>query len=277
MLLALAPAAASAQGGLRTLHVEALAMRADRSTLRVGEVFHLAIHVRVRERVAALDELVVPDVGTMQLLGDERSTTRAAAGTDIVETLTLEPTASGRVTFAPAYLDAIDARTHRPSRFSSNPVTVIVGAPAATAIATTHMAIAFATALLALLALVAALGILIALGRLRARRERASVTIAPPLAPPQPAAAVPPRDRVAAALHAFRTAPSPVTLLALRGELFRAAGASAGATLRDALRANGDGGLRAALMAAERAAFGPAEARADAAVELADATETWLR
>ena len=91
-------------------------------------MFHLAIHVRVRENVAALDELVVPDVGTMQLEGDERHVTSSPAGTDVVETLTLEPTAPGTFTFKRAYLDAIDARTRKPSRFSANPVRVVVGA-----------------------------------------------------------------------------------------------------------------------------------------------------
>src|SRR6202011_5562540 len=128
-LTALLTVPASA-ASLRTLHVEALSMRADRSHVAVGEVFHLAIHIRVRENVAALDELVVPDVGTMKLEGDERNVTSSPAGTDVVETLTLEPTVAGAFTLKGAYLDAIDARTHKPSRFSANPVRIVVGAPA---------------------------------------------------------------------------------------------------------------------------------------------------
>ena len=52
---------------------------------------------------------------------------------------------------------------------------------------------------------------------------------------------------------------------------------SPGATLRDALAATPDRSLRAALGAAERAAFGPASLRDDASRELVGATETWLR
>ena len=74
--------------GLRRLHVDALSMHADRTAVHVHEVFHLAIHTHVRERVSALDEIVVPDVGTMQLEGDERRVTQGANGTDVIETLT---------------------------------------------------------------------------------------------------------------------------------------------------------------------------------------------
>ena len=106
-------------------------MRADAQRIGVGQTFHVAIQVRVRERVAALDELVIPDVGTMHVLGDERRVTASPTGTTVVEVLTLEPVQAGSFTFTPAYLDAVDARTNRPSRFSSNPVRVIVVAPGA--------------------------------------------------------------------------------------------------------------------------------------------------
>lgn len=276
-LLALAPAAAPAQSGLRTLHVDALSMRADRSALRVGDVFHLAIHVRVREDVAALDELVVPDVGTMQLLGDERRTTRAGTGTDVVETLTLEPTARGRFTFAPAYLDAIDARTHRPSRFSSNPVTVSVTVPGPLEGGRARLVRRTLVVVLAAVGVAALAVLLIALGRLRSRRRRAVVTVAPPVAAPPPPPTLSARDRVAAALRTYRVAPAGAALLALRAELFAAAAAPDGATLRDALAGTSDRALREALLAAERAAFGPAHVRDAASVELAHATEAWLR
>jgi hypothetical protein len=46
--------------------------------------------------------------------------------------------------------------------------------------------------------------------------------------------------------------------------------------LRDALRAGADERLRAALIAAERTAFGPAHAREAAAVALVRTTEAWL-
>jgi hypothetical protein len=266
-------------GSLRTLHVDALSMRADSTHVAVGQVFHLAIHVRVRENVAALDELVVPDVGTMKLEGDERQVTSSPAGTDVVETLTLEPTAAGTFTFKGAYLDAIDARTRKPSRFSANPVRVVVGgAPSATTL--TMFAPIWRLMLGIMIAgslLLVALAALITVVRMRRRREPAIVVNAAapvePVAPPMPRTA---RDDVADALRAYRTAPANGSLERLRGALFVAAGTNAGATLRDALTATPDRALHAALVAAERTAFGPAHERDAASSELIGTAGAWL-
>ncbi len=266
LLCVLWPPRTQAQGGLRVLDVEALGMRADRSQVRVGEMFHLVIHVRVRENVSALDELVVPDVGTMQLLGDERRTTHGAGGTDVVETLTLEPTAGGRYTFAPAHLDAIDPRALRPKRFSADrAITVVVTAPAPAA-GGDGWDIGRSLATLVVMFVVMVAVALALLGRIRAKG---------PAAPPPPSLSTP-RERVAAELRAYRRSPGSTTLERLRAALFGAAGAAAGATLRDALR-NGDPALHDALRAAEGATFGPTEAREVASRELIDATEAWLR
>jgi hypothetical protein len=271
-------APAGAQTSLRPLRVRDLSMRADRARVHVHEPFHLAIHVHVSENVAALDELVIPDVGTMQMLGDERHTTHSAGGTDVVETLTLEPAAAGRFTFAPAYLDAIDARDGKPKRFSANrPVTVVVdaGAPLGEAVGGVLRWLA-AGALIVLGAGIAVVA-LVALGRRRRRREGPVVPVPQPAAVAAPPPANTPRDAVAAALRAYRVAPAAAALSMLRSALFAAAGAANGATLRDALSATNDHGLRGALLAAERTAFGPAYARDAASVELIDATEAWLR
>lgn len=260
---------------LRTLHVDALSMRADRANVAVGEVFHLAIHIRVRENVAALDELVVPDVGTMKLEGDERHVTSSPAGTDVVETLTLEPTAAGAFTFKGAYLDAVDARTRKPSRFSANPVRVVVGAGAP--VTPTMFAPVWRLMLGIILAgslLLAAVVAPIAVLTMRQRRAPPVVTVPPPVAPAQPPRT--PRDDVADALRAYRTAPATSSLMRLRGALFVAAGVNAGATLRDALAATPDRALHAALITAERTAFGPAHERDTSSAELIGATETWL-
>ena len=128
------------------------------------------------------------------------------------------------------------------------------------------------TALGALGAL-AVLGVLIGLVLRRPRREApaAPVVGAPPPAPRTV------RDEVADALRAYRTAPANGSLTRLRAALFAAAGASEGATLRDALSATPDRALREALVAAERAAFGPAHARDAASSDLIGSTEGWLR
>ncbi|HEX3549630.1 MAG TPA: hypothetical protein VHT53_04605 [Candidatus Elarobacter sp.] len=271
---------ASPANALRALHVDALGMHADRTQLHVGQVFHLAIHVHVRETVSALDELVIPDVGTMQLEGDERHVSASPAGTDVVETLTLEPTQPGSFTFAPAYLDAVDARTGKPSRFSSNPVHVVVVGPGPLTGVSGALEAARSAIITALLVF-GALGLLVTVAIVAARRSRrrlpAPVPIEPAMATPPPAAARTPRDAVRDALRVYRVAPSTAALMTLRGRLFEAAGVSAGATLRDARVATADPGLRAALDAAEQTAFGPAYTRDAAANALIDATEAWLR
>jgi hypothetical protein len=275
------PLDTQAQGGLRVLHVDALGMRADPSQVRVGEMYRLVIHVRVRESVAALDELIVPDVGTMQLFGDERRTTHGARGTDVVETLTLEPTAGGRYTFAPAYLDAIDPRNLRPKRFSADrAITVVVTDPAPAAGVDGWDLFRSLTTLVAVFVVIVAVALAL-LGRIRARRERslvADVTLCLSngrAALPSPSLSAP-RERVAEALHAYRRSPGSATLKKLRAALFGAAGAAPGATLRDALR-SGDPALHDALCAAECAAFAPTDAREGASRELIGATEACLR
>ncbi len=277
---AAAPAAAQAQA-LRTLHVSALSMRADRERVPIGTVFHLAIHVRVRENVAALDELVIPDVGTMQLLGDERSVTHGGGGTDAVETLTLQPSHSGAFTFRPAYLDAIDANTGKPSRFSSNAVRVEILPTAGAHPPPRYGALAERAVELVLLVLAA---IALVLGfrafvRLRRARARSEAHAAPPfVAPaPEPVPARTPREEVADALRTYRTAPAGPALRRLRAALFTAAGTNGGSTLGDALGGTSDHALRLALIAAERAAFGPPHERDGASSELVTAAEAWLR
>ena len=277
VLAMLAPAAAQSQG-YRTLHVDALSMRADRERVRVGEVFHLAIHVHVRENITALDELIVPDVGTLQLEGNERHVTHAASGTDVVETLTLEAAAGGTYHFAPAYLDAIDGRTRKPSRFSSNPVVVVVDAPAELP-SVRVVTVGLLELLVIVFALAAAVVVLVAV--VRARRKRAvapvpqPVVVAAPVPPPPPPRT--PRDDVADALRVYRNAPANGSLEQLRARLYVVAGARPGATLRDALAETSDDLLRVALIAAERTAFGPAHVRDTSSAELIDATEAWLR
>ena len=275
--LAVLFAAPAGAASLRTLHVDALSMRADRTHVAVGEVFHLAIHVRVRENVAALDELVVPDVGTMKLEGDERHVSSSPAGTDVVETLTLEPTAAGAFSFKGAYLDAIDARTRKPSRFSANPVRIVVGAAASSTYGVFAPIWRFMIGvMLAGSTLFVAFALVITAVRLRRRRARAVTEVAVQVERVAPAPPRTPRDDVADALRAYRSAPANGSLTRLRGALFAAAGLNTGATLRDALVATSDRALRDALVAAERTAFGPAHQRDASSAELVGTTDAWL-
>ncbi len=109
-----------------TLHVRRFTMSVDRTTVEVGEPFHLTIAAHFDEPVTQLDNLTLPDLSGFDSLGDERRCVATSAGSDCVETLTLAATVAGVRTIAGATLDAIDARTGKPSRFTSDPVTVTV-------------------------------------------------------------------------------------------------------------------------------------------------------
>jgi len=272
LALAAVPVLAGADS-LRALHVIALGMHADTTRVRIGEPFHIAVHVRVRENVAALDELVIPDVGRLQIIGDERHTTHGAAGTDVVETITLQAAAAGTYAIAPAYLDAIDARTGRPSRFSSNPLTIVVAPPGALLPQNPLGGLLRVLSWVALVLAVLALGAAV-IGYRRRRRTPVPAPASQPAPPPPPPRT--PHDDVADALRAYRVSPSGAALLRLRAALFAAAGASDGATLSDALAATSDARLRSALRAAERTAFGPANERDASSGELIDVTAGWL-
>jgi hypothetical protein len=276
LLAAIAAAIVASAGGagaqgLRTLHVETLTMRADRSAVPLGAELHLTIHARVRERVAALDELIVPEVGTMHLLGDERHVRQGPGGTDVDETLTLEPVDAGTVVIPGAYLDAIDGRTGKPTRFTANGVRITV-APAAGQGGDTVRRVA----LVLLGVLVAAIGIVLAARTLQRRAPPARAAVVPrdPL-PPVPVASA--RDAVRGAFAAYRRAPSRASLSGLRAALFAATGARPGSTARDAATATADAHLQVALRETEAATFAAPGARDVAADELIETLEVWLQ
>ncbi len=253
-------------------------MRADRRQVAVGEDFHLTIHARVAQRIDALDDLVIPDVGTMHVLGDERHVTHGPAGTDVDEVLTLEPAEPGLVTIAGATLDAIDDRTGKPTRFTADTVRIQIGPPASTGLPWERI-----------IAGVILGGAVVAMGALaltRLARPRRSAEIAPSVPAVVVAApvavALSPRDDVRVALRAYRAQPSRGTVDTLRAALYRASGVAGGATLADALRSVRDERLRTALRAADAAAFGPpatGESRAQPdgiETALSTAVESWL-
>jgi hypothetical protein len=87
-----------------------------------------------------------------------------------------------------------------------------------------------------------------------------------------------PGDPVRAALAAYRARGDDASLDALRSALFARAGAGAGATLADALRALGsrDPQLARVMAVAERARFGPTHERAPAARDLLVALDAYV-
>jgi hypothetical protein len=130
LLLALvgAPAAAAPVDPLQSLHVRTFSLSADKDAIRVGESVNVTITLRVDEPVDSIDNVILPELFGFQNLSDERHLQSSGAGTTYVETLTLQATEAGDHRIGPATLEAIDARTKRPTRFGSNTIVVRVAA-----------------------------------------------------------------------------------------------------------------------------------------------------
>lgn len=257
-VIVLAVGRASAQS-LPDLTITALSITSDRTAAPEGEAFHLRIHVHTKQRGAQLSSLVLPDVVNLTILGDEKRTAPAGDGTDYVETLTVAGVSPGEATVSPAYIDARDpSRSDKPFRFSSNRLRFRI--TAATASGTQSIADAAMHAvrialgvLIAVIALVT-LGFLIVRARSLAGKRKTYVTLpqARPVAKP-----VDHRPEVRDAtlvLASTRTRPAATQV---RAALFALAGARHNETLASLLKRipNEQRALRAALRAAERAAF----------------------
>jgi hypothetical protein len=277
-LLALVPAAAVAQE-LPRLTITALGLHADQTIVRPGAAFHVTVHVHVREKRDRLDELVLPALTNAIDLGDVRKRVPAVDGTDFYETLTVAAGTVGTASFTPAYIDAIDPRTGRALRYSSQPLNVRVAAGTTVADADPDALMrllrrAALTVAAIFVVLAIAIGLLV---RLLRRRPRPAVQAAPPPAPPARREA-PPGDPLRAAFDVYRARGDDATLDALRSVLFARAGAAAGATFADAVRALGsrDPQLTRVIAVAERARFGPVHERAAAARDLLALLDAYL-
>lgn len=252
-------------------------MHADRSVALVGEAVHVTIHVHVRERIARLENLVLPDLGGLEIIGDERNLSTSAGGTDYVEQLTLVGLAPGEARLTPAHLDAIDARNGVPTRFSSNPLTIRI---VATREPSSSLWLRWGRTLLVVLVgagvLVAAL-VLAAIVLLALARRSGPATAPPP--PPTVLYLPDSRSGLRAALEQMRREPGREGALAVRAALRSLAGAGPDETLAEVLlRLDGsNSALRGALRLAERAAFVD-DSRLQASIEeLTAAVEAMLR
>jgi hypothetical protein len=263
---------------LQHLTVTQLTLATDTATPRVEEPFHLVVTAHVRERVSRLENLDLPILAELELLGDEHTLASDAGGTTYRETITVVAHHSGKTTIAPVTLDAINARTGRAERYSSNSLTLDVGgmplvpqpAPAARSWLANALIVGGFT-------LVAVAGM-----ALVARRWSSGAPSAPPEIVLPPAQPVPPRDpraELREALAMLRTQRTRATAVGVRAFVRRMVGASDAETLDDVLRRPNvtDPLMRELLRALERAAFtydgdlGPAIDAAIVALERAAA------
>jgi hypothetical protein len=204
----------------------------------------------------------LPDLSGFESLGDERRCSSSPRGTQCVEIMTLMPTEAGDRTIGPAELDAVDARTSRPTRFRSNTVSVhVAGLPQPNPFFASLVDGLLRPLFSLLMAGVVAYALLWWVGRLRRMAP-----VPPPAPPPAPAPPPePPRLRVL--VEALAAQPTRPNVLAVRAELRRRVGAGEDETLAD-LTARGAGrdepDLRDALRAVELAAFVDESRLADA-------------
>jgi hypothetical protein len=259
-LAVLGPRATSVAGAqtLMRLHVRSLVLSADPQRLKVGDTLRLVMRAHVDERVARLDNVTLPDLSGFMVLGDERRCVPARRGTDCIETIGLSPTVAGTRTIAPVTLDAIDAKTGRPSRFASNPVrvSVVAGANmAAPSAVSAQLGGARRVALIVAL-IAAAIGALVwGFARVRSRPTPPKPVPAPVIELP---ASADETARLEDLLATLEGAPTRANVLAVRSCLRERIGARENETLVDLVKRDvvrpGDP-LSEALPQIERAAF----------------------
>ena len=247
----------SAAQALQRLTVDSFDLSADAASPKIDVPFHLIVRLRVRQHLAQIQNLDLPMLAQLELLGDYRETAARSHGTEYRETITVVAHTAGPIAIAPATLQAIDARDGKAKEWYTNGLTLRVGESGSRILgASVQIAL---RVILWLLASAAFLAVAVAIVAAVRRRPRALVEApAPTASPPQEPPRVRSRWDVArdalAVLRADRTRAAAVTA---RGGIWRMAGASEGETLADVLHRPdaADPTMRAMLIALERSAF----------------------
>lgn len=252
-IVSFAPPARADQ--LPRLRVQAFTLAADVSRPVAERPFHLIIDVRVAQRVASLDGVVLPMFGPLEILGDEKQLLVSNGGSEYRETIAVVAHQSGAIAIAPAYLDAVDARDDKPKRFLSNALTLRVGGVSAPSqlLSMLRAALELGTGIVVVL--------LMAWGVLRFRRpSKLAAQVAQETPPDAAPEAKPDRaggNAYAEALADVRANPTRAGACHARERVWEHVGASPYDTLADVLRrpAAHDVAVRGVLRALERAAF----------------------
>jgi hypothetical protein len=245
---------------LQRLTVTQLTLSADTTSPHIEQPFHLIIIARVRERIKELDNVNLPILAELELLGDEHTLVSSAHGTTYREMITVVAHHSGTITIAPVTLDAIDPRDNRAKRYFSNSLTLQVGGavlapPSMSGVWDAIRAFLRAIATLALIVIgLTGIGVLLA----AFLRRRPAPPVRAPDPPPEPAAAVnDPKTMISQALSVLRAEPTRAGAMRARAIVRRMFGASETETLQDVLRRPNvsDHAARGLLRALERAGF----------------------
>jgi hypothetical protein len=283
-LCALFPAVADG-APLQRLTVTSFTLTADTAKPELEVPFHLIVSLHVRETVPEIDNLNLPVLVDVELLGDARATQAGAGGTDYRETITVVAHHTGKITLAPATLQVIDARDGKAKQYSTNSLNLeVVGATIPTAPDEVTPALwNIGRQLLGwLLIWVIGLGAIVLIVVVIARRRPPAVPAPVAAAPPPPPRPIVParsrRDRLQDALTVLRADRNRPTAVRVRAVVWELIGASDGETLADVLRRPeaGDPRMAAVLRALERAAFTYEDDLAPAIEAACEALERFL-
>jgi len=264
LTLALAVAALAppvAAQSLQRLTVQSFGLGTDTNAPAAGVPFHLIVTLRVRERVMRIDNLELPLLAELELLGDERHLQSGPGGTEYRETIAVVARQAGTISIAPALLQAVDARDGRAKQYATNGLVLRVAGPAPSLQGAASAAESLAASTLRVALLVLGVCSAVALVVLLARRRSV-----PPPAPPRLQPVVPPaapartrtaRDEFADALAVLSADPSRATAVRIRTVVWSLLGAEEGATLADVLArpTARSAAMSELLRALERAAF----------------------
>jgi hypothetical protein len=258
-LAAVATSAAAQSQNLARLTVESFTLSSDTARPQVDVPFHLIVTLHVRERVLEIDNLELPILAELELLGDERQTSTGPHGTLYRETITVAAHRTGTITIAPATLQAIDARDGKPKQWYTNALRLqVAGVSREVLRSDEHAALAVVGVALRALLWAAGIACIAAIAVLVFRRRQPSLPL--PAAPAAPQPLQPPRsrsDQLQDALTVLRADPTRAAAVRVRSAIWRMVGATDGETLGDVLHRPeaSDARMRSLLIALERGAF----------------------
>ncbi|MGA8575465.1 MAG: hypothetical protein WB609_07250, partial [Candidatus Cybelea sp.] len=122
-----ATSAESAAQTLQRLTVDSFDLSADAASPKIDVPFHLILKLRVRQRLTHIQNLDLPMLAQLELLGDYRETVAASRGTEYRETITVVAHSTGPIAIAPATLQAVDAHDGKAKEWYTNGLTLRVG------------------------------------------------------------------------------------------------------------------------------------------------------
>jgi hypothetical protein len=262
-LCVLFPAAVRA-APLQRLTVTSFTLSADTAKPELEVPFHLIVSLHVRETVPEIDNIELPVLVDVELLGDTRATQAGPGGTDYRETITVVAHHTGKIALAPATLQVIDARDGKAKQYSTNSLNLtVVGAMLPTAPDEVRPALwnigrqLLGWLLIWAIGIAAIVLIVILLARRRPPAAPAPVGAPPPPVPRPPMPARTRRERLQDALTVLRADRNRPTAVRVRAVVWELIGASEGETLADVLRRPeaADPRMAGVLRALERAAF----------------------